>query len=126
MFNLSGIGESPMALDHIVIPCKCRQTTSYTVNVPNYAPYKLAYKVITDIPCLDGGNLVSVMKVSFSLMLVIKLKICLGLKFRGEIIGTPKLSANPKYSKLLILFRVSPPNILSLSHRGSVESAAAY
>ena len=68
VFSLCGVGESPMALDHVVIPCKCREATECTVSVPNYAPHKLAYKVLTDIPCLDGPNIVSVMKVMFVLI----------------------------------------------------------
>ncbi|XP_076799523.1 cilia- and flagella-associated protein 47-like isoform X2 [Clavelina lepadiformis] len=62
LFNLFGVGESPLSLEHIIVPCKCREATTRTVTVPNYAPHKLTYKVMTDIPCLEGDALVTVLK----------------------------------------------------------------
>ncbi|XP_078495986.1 cilia- and flagella-associated protein 47 isoform X1 [Ciona intestinalis] len=62
LFNLRGIGGSPLSLDHIQLSCKCREDFKYTVSVPNFAPHKLNYKVVTDIPYLDGVTSVTVLK----------------------------------------------------------------
>uniref|UniRef100_H2YRV7 Uncharacterized protein n=1 Tax=Ciona savignyi TaxID=51511 RepID=H2YRV7_CIOSA len=62
LFNLRGVGGSPLALEHIKLNCKCREDFKYTVTVPNFAPHKLTYKVVTDIPYLDGVTAVTVLK----------------------------------------------------------------
>lgn len=45
IFNLKGIGKSPVAMDHIVIDCQVRQTAKKVLSVPNYTQTKLTCKV---------------------------------------------------------------------------------
>ena len=67
VFTLRGVGESPLALGHIKLECKSRESISHTVTVPNYAQSKLVYKVFSDIPFLDGDSTVTVLKVSMDI-----------------------------------------------------------
>jgi len=63
IFNLRGVGETPLALEHMTVRAKCRQQTKRTVVVPNFSPHSITYRVFSDIPFLEGNNKVSVVKV---------------------------------------------------------------
>ncbi|KAM4795930.1 cilia- and flagella-associated protein 47 [Rhinophrynus dorsalis] len=54
IFGLRGIGQEPLALDHIVIDCQVRQITQKVLMVPNYTNNRLTFKVVSDI-CIVGG-----------------------------------------------------------------------
>ncbi|XP_078264971.1 cilia- and flagella-associated protein 47-like [Rhinoraja longicauda] len=54
IFNLKAIGNSPMAIDHIVIDCQVRHTTKKVLTVPNYTQTKLICKVVSDLPIVSG------------------------------------------------------------------------
>lgn len=45
IFGLKGIGQEPLALDHIVIDCQVRQITQKVLMVPNYTNNRLTFKV---------------------------------------------------------------------------------
>jgi hypothetical protein len=47
---LKGIGEEPLAEDHIVLTCKARETSKYVFKIPNFAKDKpVEYSVMTDL-----------------------------------------------------------------------------
>lgn len=54
-FELIGIGEEPLAKDHIILNCVARKPTTHVIEIPN--PYKdkiINYKVETDLINPDG------------------------------------------------------------------------
>nr|XP_039264663.1 cilia- and flagella-associated protein 47-like isoform X2 [Styela clava] len=61
VFLLRGIGERPLALAALEIQCQCRKTMNRSVDVPNYTQKKIIYKVLSDIPFLDGPSTVTVL-----------------------------------------------------------------
>ncbi|XP_032888183.1 cilia- and flagella-associated protein 47 [Amblyraja radiata] len=54
IFNLKGIGKSPVAMDHIVIDCQVRQIAKKVLSVPNYTQTKLTCKVVSDLSIVSG------------------------------------------------------------------------
>lgn len=49
-YELKGVGEEPVAEDHIVINCKARETTQYDIEIKNpHADKDLTYRVDTDL-----------------------------------------------------------------------------
>jgi hypothetical protein len=60
-YELIGLGEEPLARDHIVLNCVARRPTKREIDVEN--PYKdksVSYKVETDLVNADGPNEFSV------------------------------------------------------------------
>ncbi|XP_044141503.1 cilia- and flagella-associated protein 47 [Bufo gargarizans] len=60
IFGLRGIGQEPLALDHIVIDCQVRQITQKVLMVPNYTNDRLTFKVASDIPIIGGSQTLTV------------------------------------------------------------------
>ncbi|XP_069613759.1 cilia- and flagella-associated protein 47 [Ranitomeya imitator] len=60
IFGLKGIGQEPLALDHIVIDCQVRQITQKVLMVPNYTNARLTFKVVSDIPIIGGSQTLTV------------------------------------------------------------------
>ncbi|KAM4702008.1 cilia- and flagella-associated protein 47 [Discoglossus pictus] len=60
IFGLKGIGQEPLALDHVVIDCQVRQITQKVLMVPNYTNRKLIFKAISDIPFVGGPQTITV------------------------------------------------------------------
>ncbi|CAI9615034.1 unnamed protein product, partial [Staurois parvus] len=60
IFGLKGIGQEPLALDHIVINCQVRQITQKVLMVPNYTNDRLTFKVVSDIPVISGPQTLTV------------------------------------------------------------------
>ncbi|XP_075708861.1 cilia- and flagella-associated protein 47 isoform X2 [Rhinoderma darwinii] len=60
IFGLRGIGQEPLALDHIVIECQVRQITQKVLMVPNYTNDRLTFKVVSDIPIIGGSQTLTV------------------------------------------------------------------
>ncbi|XP_071992034.1 cilia- and flagella-associated protein 47 isoform X2 [Engystomops pustulosus] len=60
IFGLRGIGQEPLALDHIVIDCQVRQITQKVLMVPNYTNNRLTFKVVSDIPIIGGSQTITV------------------------------------------------------------------
>ncbi|XP_069827114.1 cilia- and flagella-associated protein 47 [Dendropsophus ebraccatus] len=60
IFGLKGIGQEPLALDHIVIDCQVRQITQKVLMVPNYTNDRLTFKVVSDIPIIGGSQTLTV------------------------------------------------------------------
>ncbi|XP_056412134.1 cilia- and flagella-associated protein 47 isoform X3 [Hyla sarda] len=60
IFGLKGIGQEPLALDHIVIDCQVRQITQKVLMVPNYTNNRLTFKVVSDIPIIGGSQTLTV------------------------------------------------------------------
>ncbi|CAH2223146.1 cilia- and flagella-associated 47 [Pelobates cultripes] len=60
IFGLKGIGQEPLAVDHIVIDCQVRQITQKVLMVPNYTNNKLTFKVTSDIPIVGGPQTITV------------------------------------------------------------------
>ncbi|XP_063809558.1 cilia- and flagella-associated protein 47 isoform X2 [Pseudophryne corroboree] len=60
IFGLKGIGQEPLALDHIVIDCQVRQITEKVLMVPNYTNNRLTFKVVSDIPFVGGPQTLTV------------------------------------------------------------------
>nr|DBA33280.1 TPA: hypothetical protein GDO54_000991 [Pyxicephalus adspersus] len=60
IFGLKGIGQEPLALDHIMIDCQVRQVTQKVLMVPNYTNDRLTFKVVSDIPIIGGPQTITV------------------------------------------------------------------
>ncbi|KAG9492434.1 hypothetical protein GDO78_000763 [Eleutherodactylus coqui] len=60
IFGLRGIGQEPLALDHIVIDCQVRQITQKDLMVPNYTNDRLTFKVVSDIPIIGGSQILTI------------------------------------------------------------------
>ncbi|KAM3935444.1 cilia- and flagella-associated protein 47 [Leptodactylus fuscus] len=60
IFGLRGIGQEPLALDHIVIDCQVRQITQKVLMVPNYTNDRLTFKVVSDIPIIGGSQTLTI------------------------------------------------------------------
>ncbi|XP_068124444.1 cilia- and flagella-associated protein 47 [Hyperolius riggenbachi] len=60
IFGLKGIGQEPLALDHIVIDCQVRQITQKVLMVPNYTNDRLTFKVVSDIAIIGGPQTLTV------------------------------------------------------------------
>ncbi|XP_040280927.1 cilia- and flagella-associated protein 47 [Bufo bufo] len=60
IFGLRGIGQEPLALDHIVIDCQVRQITQKVLMVPNYTNDRLTFKVASDIPIIGGSQTLTI------------------------------------------------------------------
>ncbi|XP_031708292.1 cilia- and flagella-associated protein 47 [Anarrhichthys ocellatus] len=54
VFTLKGVGEPPLAVDHVVLQCSVGQTTHTQIAVPNYSQNKLTLKVVTDLSVVGG------------------------------------------------------------------------
>ncbi|XP_051283893.1 cilia- and flagella-associated protein 47-like isoform X2 [Dicentrarchus labrax] len=54
VFNLRGVGEHPLPVDHVVLHCPVGQTTHTQLDVPNYSQNKLTLKVVTDLSVVSG------------------------------------------------------------------------
>lgn len=48
-YELKGIGEEPLAEDHIIMPCKARETTHHTFEIKNNTDKAQTYTVWTDL-----------------------------------------------------------------------------
>jgi hypothetical protein len=48
-YELKGIGEEPLAEDHIVLSCKARETCSHDFEIENKTDKALTYTVWTDL-----------------------------------------------------------------------------
>jgi hypothetical protein len=48
-YELKGIGEEPLAEDHIVLNCKARETTNHPFKITNTYDKPLTYTVWTDL-----------------------------------------------------------------------------
>jgi hypothetical protein len=48
-YELKGIGEEPLAEDHIVLSCKARETTHHTFEIKNATDKSQTYTVWTDL-----------------------------------------------------------------------------
>lgn len=48
-YELKGIGEEPLAEDHIVLECKARETTKHIFKIPNNSDKLIDYTVMTDL-----------------------------------------------------------------------------
>ncbi|KAJ1117902.1 hypothetical protein NDU88_006098 [Pleurodeles waltl] len=60
IFSLKGVGQNPVALDHIVINCKVKEVTQKVLMVPNYTNSMLTYKVASDLPMVSGPESLTV------------------------------------------------------------------
>ncbi|KAM9320035.1 LOW QUALITY PROTEIN: cilia- and flagella-associated protein 47 [Gastrophryne carolinensis] len=60
IFGLKGIGQEPLALDHIAIDCQVREITQKVLMVPNYTNDRLTFKVVSDIPIISGPQAITV------------------------------------------------------------------
>ncbi|XP_078698604.1 cilia- and flagella-associated protein 47-like isoform X8 [Branchiostoma floridae x Branchiostoma belcheri] len=61
IFNLKGLGQKPLALDHIVVPCRAREKVTKVVQVPNVSNRKLIYQVSSSLSCVSGAPTVTVL-----------------------------------------------------------------
>lgn len=60
-YDLKGVGEEPVAEDHIVINCKARETTQHDIELKNPYPDKdITYRVDTDLINATGPKSVTV------------------------------------------------------------------
>lgn len=48
-YELKGIGEEPLAEDHIVLSCKARETCTHTFEIKNPSEKAVTYTVWTDL-----------------------------------------------------------------------------
>jgi hypothetical protein len=48
-YELKGIGEEPLAEDHIVLNCKARETTHHSFEIKNTTDKNQTYTVWTDL-----------------------------------------------------------------------------
>lgn len=55
-YELLGIGEEPLAEDHIVLNCKARQTTHHSFEIKNASDKSLNYTVWTDLQNAVGAK----------------------------------------------------------------------
>ncbi|XP_078514036.1 cilia- and flagella-associated protein 47 [Lissotriton helveticus] len=60
IFSLKGVGQNPVALDHIVICCQVKEVTQEVLMVPNYTNSMLTYKVSSDLPMVSGPESLTV------------------------------------------------------------------
>nr|XP_046237666.1 cilia- and flagella-associated protein 47-like [Scatophagus argus] len=54
VFTLRGVGEPPLAVDHVVLHCPVGQTTHTKLEIPNYSKNKLTLKVVTNLSIVSG------------------------------------------------------------------------
>lgn len=59
-YELMGIGEEPLAEDHIVLNCKARQTSTHTFEIKNNTDKNQTYTVWTDLQNAVGTKEFSV------------------------------------------------------------------
>ncbi|KAG8451901.1 hypothetical protein GDO86_003916 [Hymenochirus boettgeri] len=60
IFGLQGIGQEPLALDHVIIDCQVRQITQKVLMVPNYTNNILTFQVTSDISFVSGPQTITV------------------------------------------------------------------
>lgn len=61
VFNLTGVAEKPLALEHIVLKTKVKKVKSYELKIPNVTRKKLCYRVDSDIPFVSGNQSITVL-----------------------------------------------------------------
>lgn len=56
-----GFGEEPVAEDHLVIPCKVRETTTREIELKNpYTDKEITYKIETDLIGTTGPKSITI------------------------------------------------------------------
>ena len=55
-YDLKGIGEEPLAEDHIVLNCQARQTTVHSFEIKNLFEKAVTYRVETDLNNVTGAE----------------------------------------------------------------------
>mmetsp|Transcript_28943 Transcript_28943/g.66987 ORF Transcript_28943/g.66987 Transcript_28943/m.66987 type:complete len:2816 (+) Transcript_28943:96-8543(+) len=55
VYTLKGIGEDPVAEDHLVIPCRARWRNQQSIRVPNITGNDVEYSVESDLPGISGA-----------------------------------------------------------------------
>ena len=55
-YELKGIGEEPLAEDHIVLSCKARETTTHVFELKNTTEKVMHYRVETDLNNVTGAD----------------------------------------------------------------------
>lgn len=55
-YHLKGIGEDPLAEDHLLINCQVREEATLNIDVRNYAEKMMAYKVYYEMPYAHGES----------------------------------------------------------------------
>lgn len=53
-YDLHGVGEEPLAEEHIVLECKARETTEYTFEIKNPTERPQTYRIETDLNNVVG------------------------------------------------------------------------
>lgn len=48
-YELKGIGEEPLAIDHVILNCKARETKTHIFEVKNATDKPVTYTVWTDL-----------------------------------------------------------------------------
>ncbi|XP_077977423.1 cilia- and flagella-associated protein 47-like [Glandiceps talaboti] len=60
-FFLLGLGQKPLALDHITMECQARQVVTQTIKVPNITSNKMIYRAVSDLPIISGPPVTTVL-----------------------------------------------------------------
>lgn len=55
-YDLKGIGEEPLAEDHIILNCQARQTTVHSFEIKNLFEKAVTYRVETDLNNVTGAE----------------------------------------------------------------------
>lgn len=60
-YELHGVGEEPLAEDHIIINCRARTTTKHDISLTNpYADKPITYAVETDLVGASGPPTITI------------------------------------------------------------------
>lgn len=59
-YDLKGIGQEPLAVDHIRIECQARQKVSQVLKVVNTTAADVTYVVESDLPNISGDSMITV------------------------------------------------------------------
>ncbi|XP_006822342.1 cilia- and flagella-associated protein 47-like, partial [Saccoglossus kowalevskii] len=61
MFYLQGLGQKPLALDHIEMECLAGEKCSYDIKVPNVTFNKMVYRAVSDMAIISGPPVLTVL-----------------------------------------------------------------
>ncbi|XP_070567350.1 cilia- and flagella-associated protein 47-like [Ptychodera flava] len=61
IFHLQGLGQKPLALDHITLQCQARQVVTQTIKVPNVTSNKMVYRAVSDLNIITGPPVMTVL-----------------------------------------------------------------
>eukprot|EP00002_Diphylleia_rotans_P025649 TRINITY_DN5079_c0_g1_i5.p1 TRINITY_DN5079_c0_g1~~TRINITY_DN5079_c0_g1_i5.p1 ORF type:complete len:2913 (-),score=444.38 TRINITY_DN5079_c0_g1_i5:284-9022(-) len=105
IYSLRGIGEEPLAEDHVVLDCQARMSTKKKLRVYNFKGKPTTYTVQSDVPFITGES-----ELSLGLSQEIEYEVSFSPQRSGHYRGTVTfLAPDGTYLWYTVEARVSPP-----------------